>query len=281
MYNPAMQMPPTMPTPILSPMAAPQPRPRRTRRGRIIVVALVILLLALVGELGYFFLVVQPGANTASPSGSTAPNSATVQAEATDIATAPGALYSRATSGNPTIQDSLNSSSASTWTAYSGNNGRCAFTGGMYHINSLSAGLTACFFKERNFDDFAFQVQMTITKGDAGGITFRFPSPGTTASSLNAYVFIVNVLGQCSLIRIHNGDYTPLVTKSSPTIGKGVNQTALLTVIARGSAFFLYVNRQFITTVQDKTFQSGLVGLLSLSFQDPTEVAFHNAQIWA
>lgn len=249
--------------------------------GRILAVLLVILLLALVGELGYFFLVVQPGTNTTSPSGSTAPNSATVQAEATDIATLPITLYSRVTAGKPTIQDGLNSSSASAWTAYSGNNGRCAFSGGLYHINSLSAGLTACFFNARYFDDFAFQVQMTITKGDAGGITFRFPSPGTTASSLNAYVFIINVLGECSLIRIHNGDYTTLISKSNPTIGKGINQTALLTVIARGSVFFLYVNRQFITTVQDKTFQSGLIGLLSLSFQDPTEVAFHNAQIWA
>ncbi len=270
--------------PHIAPVPVPAPRQARSPLAKAAIVALLAFALLAGSGLGYYYFTGQPGdsgANTTSTTLLTTPSAATVQAEQTAITTAPGTLYSQSTAGNPTIQDQLSSNNTSAWETYSGANGQCAFNGGAYHINSLQAGLTACFYRARAFVDFTLQVQMTITKGDAGGMVFRFPAAlGANASSLNAYMFIVNVLGVSSLVRIHDGEYTTLVAKTGSALGKGVNQTIVMTVIARGSVFFLYVNKQFITTVKDTTYQVGFVGLVSLSFQDPTEVAFHNAQIW-
>jgi len=259
-------------------------RQARSPVAKAAIVTLLVFALLTGSGLAYYYFTGQPGdngANTTPTSPLTTPNAATVQAEQAAVTTAPGTLYSESTAGTPIIQDQLSSNDASAWETYNGANGKCAFNGGAYRINSLQAGLTACFYRARAFVDFTLQVQMTITKGDAGGMVFRFPAAaGANSSSLNAYMFIVNVLGESSLVRIHDGEYTSLATKTSSALGKGVNLTIVMTVIARGSVFFLYVNRQFITTVKDTTYQVGLIGLVSLSFEDPTEVTFHNAQIW-
>lgn len=264
----------------------PAPHGPRHRAGGArgaLLVALSLLLIIAGGGVGYYFFVVQPAAHNdqvglTGASGMT-PNAATVQAEATIAASAPDVVYRQSVTGVPTVQDPLNASNASAWKEYTGANGNCAFTGGAYHINSLHAGLTTCFYPARTFGDFALQVHMTIVRGDAGGVVFRVPN--ADALSLNAYAFIVNVLGDCSLALIQNGEYTSLATRTCQTINKGVNQPAVLTVIARGNTLLFFVNQQHIMTIQNNTFSNGMVGLLSLSFQDATEVTFHQAQIWA
>jgi hypothetical protein len=55
--------------------------------------------------------------------------------------------------------------------------GGCAFTGGAYHAGMPQKGyISACFVQATNFSNFSYQIQMTIIKGDQGGIAFRADS---------------------------------------------------------------------------------------------------------
>jgi hypothetical protein len=255
----------------------PSPPARPSRRTSPVINALAILLFImlflLVGGFAYYALVVQPATMRADAT-------ATAQALATQaiVTGDPGALYNQETGGSPTIADPLNNKASSSWGEYSGVNGACTFTSGTYHITSLQAGLTACFYKTSSFRNFAFQVQMTIVKGDAGGLIFRLPT--TNSQTVNAYMFTVNVIGTYSLVSTASDVNAPLTARPSSAIAKGVNHTNLLTVIARGNSIYLYVNKQYVASIKDNRYADGRLGMLALNLHDPSEVAFSNAQIW-
>ena len=103
---------------------------------------------------------------------------ATAQAQATAnavaTATALQNIYNSATQGGPVLNDSLSSNTGSNWEEdQAQGGGGCAFTGGAYHASIDQKGFYfACAAQNTNFTNFAYQVQMTITKGDAGRISF-------------------------------------------------------------------------------------------------------------
>jgi hypothetical protein len=59
-----------------------------------------------------------------------------------------------------------------------------------------------------------------------------------------------------------------------------LNQVNLLTVIARGSNIYLYVNNHYLTHVTDSKRLSGAVGVFARSDTTATNVQFSNAKIW-
>jgi hypothetical protein len=129
-----------------------------------------------------------------------------------------------------------------------------------------------CTAQATNFANFTYQVQMTILSGttnDGGGLIFR-------SSGGSAYRFRVGVNGSFDLV----DQVQSLVSSSSPAIKTGLNQTNLLTVVARGSNILLYVNKQLIANVHDSLSSSGAIGMLAVDFTNPTDVAFNNAQVW-
>ncbi len=267
--------PPTTSQPVE--MIAPgQPASQSHRSSRIIntfAILLSILLILAGAGFAYHVLVAQPATMHADAT-------ATAQAQATQRAEAanPRALYQQATGGAPTVRDPLNNKAASSWGEFSGNNGGCAFTNGAYHITSLQAGLTACLYKPNTFRNFAFQVQMTIVRGDAGGLIFRLPA--SNSQSFNAYLFTVNVIGTYTLVSTPNDLNVPAATIASPAIEKGINHANMLTVIAYGNSIYLYVNKQYLASTLDNRYSEGSIGLLALNLHDPSEVAFNNAQVW-
>jgi len=59
-------------------------------------------------------------------------------------------------------------------------------------------------------------------------------------------------------------------------------QTNTLRVDARGNSFSLYINDQFVTTVQDGTLSSGSVGFIVETWTDPNGGAwFDNLEVWS
>ena len=257
----------------ISPRPPARPSRRRSYLINALLILLSILLILLGGGFAYNVLVTQPAALHANAT-------ATAEALATQaiVAGNPGALYKQDTGGSPTIADPLNNKASSSWGEYSGVNGACTFTSGTYHITSLQAGLTACFYKTSTFSNFAFQVQMTIVRGDAGGLIFRLPT--TNSQTVNAYMFTVNVIGTYSLVSTATDVNAPLTARASSAIAKGVNRTNMLTVIARGNSIYLYVNKQYLASIIDNRYSQGRIGLLALNLHDPSEVAFTNAQLW-
>ncbi len=284
--TPQAPIPGSSPTPVLDtptptytpshPYATPPPPPRRRRLSAGKTVLLIVLVLLIVGAGGALYL------RTAPPSGQPQPHaSATTQAPqvtATTSAQTPQALYAQVTQGPPTLNDPLSTNDANNWTEMTSADGKfsCAFSGGVYHV---SAPFMPCLAQARNFGDLAYQVQMTIVKGEFGGIVFRVDS-----SQTKYYTFYIDRYGtytlKTSVDNTGNRDYV-LGTGTSARFRTGLNQANLLTVIARGSNIYLYINQQYITRASDSTYRNGQIGVFGgNNSQAPADVVFSHAQVW-
>jgi len=198
---------------------------------------------------------------------------ATTQALAS--ATAIQNLYVQTVSNQPAFSDPLNEQDSSWNVGVSPTNG-CMFTKNAYHV----------FVSTRNFNqicpdpigtltDFAFQVQVTLIKGDLGGIVFGLN--GTTPT--NADYFGIDLTGDFSLFNISNGQYHAL--SHSLTQGNDTNPYSVLTVIVLHGRTYLYENKQYVGSFSSTSYATtGLAGLFGADYFDPTEAAFNNVQIW-
>ncbi len=207
---------------------------------------------------------------------------ATAQAQATTAAVATVTvyhnIYTQATGGTPVLDDSLSTNSSSNWDEYSdGNGGGCQFSGGALHATILQKNFfVACFAQNTNFSNFAFQTQMTIIKGDEGGLIFR-----SNNANANFYYFRVGHDGYYALfLSKGNNLNTTLAEDTSSAIKTASGQTNILTVIARGANLYFFVNKQFVTSVSDNTFTHGAIGVVAGDLTHPTDVAFTQAEVW-
>ncbi len=202
---------------------------------------------------------------------------ANAQATANIAALTPQKLYTQVTSGKPAISDPLDSINHSLFVSLSNPSSRCGFTGSAYHASASAGFIGPCLAPAVSVSNFAFQAQMTIIKGNAGGLIFRL---NFAASSLNSYLFLIDHLGGYRLVALQNNNTVmQLANGVSSAVNVGLNQSNLLTVIARGNNFYLYVNKQYITSARDNTFSSGVVGVFA-SGANATDVVFSNAQVW-
>jgi hypothetical protein len=208
---------------------------------------------------------------------------ATATAGASATATALQAILTQATSGTPTLNDPLSSPSNNNWDQLAASNstanGSCAYTAGAYHSSMPQKGFfQPCFAQGPSFSNFAFQVQMTITQGDEGGIIFR-------ADPVHSkfYLFRISQSGSYDLfVYLDNqGGHTKhLLSNSSSIIKIGQNQTNTITVVAQGSNIYFFINSQYLDRVSNNTFASGKIGVFGESNTNPTDVAFSNAEVW-
>lgn len=178
----------------------------------------------------------------------------------------------------------------------------CAFVDGSYHIQVQKKENTSlCFAEVNTFSDFAFQVQMTVLRGNGGGGGIIFRSDGHNSNS-KMYRFrvgedasydlyaqdpdnnIYTRLGPCPYPTESNLNSPQLSTSSndpsSSVINAGLNETNTLTVIAKGHDIGLYVNSQLLLFVCNDFSNSGLLGLYASSYIQPSEVQFQNARFW-
>jgi hypothetical protein len=206
-----------------------------------------------------------------------ATGTAIANATATAIANANATATAQATSHFPpfttvALDDSLTSNSGSGWNEGSA----CQFTTAGYQISIAQAGFfEKCFASSTDFTDFAFQVTMTITKGDCGGLMFR------AVDNQNFYAFNVcaNAAFNAALfVKGANAGSTKLATSSA--IHSGLNQPNILAVVVQGNTYNLYANGQRIDTFTDSTFTHGSVGVMAIDVTSPTVVDYTNALVW-
>jgi hypothetical protein len=157
------------------------------------------------------------------------------------------------------------------------NGSSCAFTGGSYHVAVSTKGhVFACDAENASFADFACEVQMTILKGDRGGLFFR--QIGTQGPY---YYFSIKTDGSYELDSFNGHTSHVLKQGTSSAIKKGLNQPNLVAVVAQGNSITLYVNRQSLAQVSDSITSHGLIGLAADATDQPAEVAFTNTNVWA
>jgi hypothetical protein len=202
---------------------------------------------------------------------------ASALAEAGVTATAESNLYVGATQGTPIIDDVLSNNTSNQWNENtSSRNESCMFTGGAYHIIEPQLGyLYPCFANGSTLSNFAFQVQMTIIKGDAGGLVFFADSART-----HYCVSALNSMGNFSFFCYVNS--TALLSMpGNSVVGQKSPQPNLLTVIVHNNQVFLYVNKQYVGSIVINLLSSGEIGMFAYDVKQPTEVAFSHVQVWS
>lgn len=118
---------------------------------------------------------------------------------------------------------------------------------------------------------------MTIIRGNEGGIFFRLTAPNKT--QIQSYFFSLNRNGTYNLwaANIH---FKTLLHNTSTAIRPGLNQSNLLTVIAKGKLIALYINNHYVNSIADNSASTGMIGFFAQSVLDTTEVAFSNLTMW-
>ncbi len=204
---------------------------------------------------------------------------ATAQAQARATTTALQNIYTQATNGSPALLSSLAYQDGNNWDVYATvDGGGCAFSNGTLTASVLTKGYyVPCMEHASNYTSFAFQVQMVLLKGDDGGLIFR-------ANDTNSqyYMFSIGSNGSFSAYVTQSSTHGhTLVYDTSSAIKTGSGQMNTLTVVARASDFYFYINGQYVGSTSDSTLTSGLVGVFADDSQgNNTSIAFSNAKVW-
>lgn len=276
-YTPPEYSPP----PVYTPPSQPQ---QKRSPARAIILAVIALLIILAAAGGFFLYhnnqVAQNNTNATATARTQANNNATstaqvaTQATASANATATAAVTSHYPPfTNVALFDPLaNGSGSAQWATGNG----CQFSGGSYQVSIARAGFNQyCFAGGTNFSDFAYQVNMTITQGDCGGLIFR------ASDTSNFYIYEVCQQGQYNAAVEVNGSFTGASNvKSSSAIHKGLNQENTIAVVIQGNTINLYANGQQIDTVTDSTFTQGQVGVFANDVNSTTAVKYSSALVW-
>jgi hypothetical protein len=158
----------------------------------------------------------------------------------------------------------------------------CTFTNGAYEITESKSNLIqACFGQKTNFSNFTFEVQMNIKTGGTsatGGVVFR-----ANSNTDELYVFFLDTDGNYFLDRRANssGASTATLSKGQVTgYTTGFYQLHTIGISANGTQITIYVDSNKTAQVNDPTYTSGSIGMISDYGTSATTVAYTNAKVW-
>ena len=269
------------------PPTAPTPPPKKSGRGRIIALVIVALVVIIVAA-GIVGAVVVNNNNTQHANATATASTQAAHLTATSVvnqnmtATAVAITTTYPFSNNLKLNDPLvDNSKGQNWDTVTpgATNGGCVFTASSYHVSEPQSGFfNTCMANNSNFSNFTFEVEMMVAKGDAGGLIFRSNSQATAF-----YYFRLNQDGSYNFFLYVGTSGTTartLAHGNATGFSTGLNQTNLISVVAKGTTLSLYVNKQQITSVTDSTYTSGEIGLAADYINGPTEVVYTNAKVW-
>ncbi|MHB8598760.1 MAG: serine/threonine protein kinase [Ktedonobacteraceae bacterium] len=154
--------------------------------------------------------------------------------------------------------------------------GGCQFTGDAYQNSIPQAGsFSACYAESTDYSNFFYEMQVSITQGDQGGVLFRRDS-----TSGSFYYFHIDSSGKFALDLYQNDILVKTLAGGSNTIiDTTLGHTNLLAVQANGSAIVLFVNKHSIGSVINGILIHGQIGVMANAVTDPTVVMFSNARV--
>ena len=253
--------------PPMMPVAAPVKPKRRGRSVGCIVLYAFLAIALLFGGLCV----------TVYEVGTHALGNAPINSDATKAAATQ--LYQQVTSQAPAIQDPLAGSSSNLWETDDG----CILGTDGWHAHVSDTGhFTYCLDTANFLTNVAFQVQMQILTGDAGGLAFRATTEADSSTG-SLYFFQVTSSGSYTLYLdtdTNAAKISSLASGTTQAMDTQAQQTNTLAVITKGNIFDLYINRQFVVQVEDATLATGGFGVLADDHTNATDVLYTNAQIW-
>lgn len=192
----------------------------------------------------------------------------------TPVPTATPGVTPAATSSTKLVLDDPLSSNQHNWDESTS----CVFNAdGTYHVlENRSNYLFYCLAQDTNFSRFAYEVDMKILSGDAGGIAFCADS-----AAPSYYYFRVTANGQYALYRYSKHQSTTVVGDSNSTaIRQGTNQTNTVGVVDFDGSIALYINGTKVVTTTDANFTQGKIGVVANDMGQTTEVSFSNVKVY-
>jgi hypothetical protein len=263
-----------------SPSSKPAPKSSDATSTSVKVVLITTLGTVLVAIITYIVapIVIHKFSSTSTPTPVTN-SSPTISPTLTPID--PQKLYDQITGSTPSINDSLSHNGPNNWDEEHTTTYSCTFVEGAYHASlQVTQNYVRCLAYATNLHNFTYQVQMMITKGDSGGILFRYVGANSANGTDKGYSFTIDQDGTYDL-SLRGSSVGNLLNGSSPFIKTGPNQTNLIAIVADGSNIYLYVNHHYINRTSDTTYQSGAIGVLAEnSTSSSAEVVFSKAQVW-
>lgn len=157
--------------------------------------------------------------------------------------------------------------------------GTCRFRSGAYYIDTATSDYVEyCKAAATHFSNYVFQVQMTILKGDRGGLSFLVNSAQKTV-----YYFGIGQDGSYVLDFFRGEDGTNILKgNASALIHLGLNRPNVIGVSVMGNHVDLYINMQLLMHISiSGYFSNGSIGLAAQDKISPTEVVFHDAKVWS
>jgi hypothetical protein len=245
------------------PEAGPPPAPRRSP---LLIVTTTLSIISLLVIIVLVFLLIRNTLDNRS-----------AQIPANQFGTSdPLAIYTQVTNQKPLVNDAFSGDAGSSWITTSGN---CAVSGISLHATAAAGSNILCGSKTLTVNNFACQVEITLTQGDSAGLVFR-----ANQVSLKAYVIELTADGTYLLGTGQSGttNFSVLAEGSNDAINAGHAVANLLTIIAQGNTIYLYVNRHFVISTSDPSSGSGLIdvaggGSISNVAVDAT---FNHLQLW-
>jgi serine/threonine protein kinase len=178
--------------------------------------------------------------------------------------------------GTLALYDPLHdTSSGYNWDEVTSSNGSCTFTGEAYQVATSHSGHFQPCTEPADYSNFVYQVQMTITAGESGGIIFRVDS---THSKF--YYFRIGQDGSFEFGLSTGTGIQVLKSGTSLAIKTGLDQSNLIAVAASGSNIDLYVNHQHIAYFNDSTYTLGQLGVCAVDTSHTTDVIYSDALVW-
>ncbi len=184
-------------------------------------------------------------------------------------------MYQTATSGPQLYNSAMSKQDSASWSeaGFSGGGG-CSFASGGYQVAMPQQNrFASCMEQGASYNNFALQVEMTVTGGsakDGGGVIFR-------AGGNGGYRFRVGADGSYDLV----DQQKSLASGTNAAISPGLGQTNTLTVLAEGSDIYLFVNQIYLGHVSDSSSTGGQIGLMAVNWSgNNTTIVFKNMTVW-
>jgi hypothetical protein len=133
----------------------------------------------------------------------------------------------------------------------------------------LTGYFHSCLALSTHFSNFAFEVQMNLISGTAGGIVFN-----ADRATTHLYYFTIDRNGAYLLKAYYDkaGNGTILAHGSGVSFGG----TVLIGVVEQGTAISLYVNQRLVQQVNNGLAGQGQLGVVVYE----GEAMFSNARAW-
>jgi len=211
---------------------------------------------------------------------------ATAEAQATFQATLAAQARAQATAGITTSIGAGKALYADDLTSEGGgwidDGSQCFFSPQGYHVRTLVAREVAwCYSSQQQYANMVITAQAQLLHGDIYGLVFRL-----NPAKREFYVLEINSQGEYRFVRAIGNDPLNWLTlidwTPSSAIQSGYGATNTFLIVAAGSQFRFYMNKQLIvTTFSDSAYTSGMIGfLVGGDSSGGTEAVFSNVWVF-